>query len=397
MDKKRDGGRGPTGGGKVGREDKAEMKGLGPYGMSERGQPLQVIERRLSAADKLRHLREVIRGHKRALIVTHDNPDPDAFGSALALRLIFERVGALNATVAYGGAVGRAENRSLLNLLKLPLQPIAMVRPEAFDLFALVDTQPSAGNHSLPEAQFWPQVVIDHHPWREASGRVAHADVDPSCGAASTLLVEALTAAEIEPSPKLATALFYGIKSDTHELADRASMADLSAYMQLFPLADRALLHRIEHPALPARYFQLVGQAYQRARIHRDLIESNLGELYSPELTAEIAEQLLMLEGMHWSLTYGTFRRQLFISVRSQGPRRNAGRVLSELCGGLAGSAGGHATMAGARLALPNGEEAAWRFRQVFLARFLKRLGIHDLLGVSLSSIGLLRGVDASI
>ena len=360
-----------------------------------RDQSLRAIERRLSARGKLDHLRGVIRGHKRALIVTHDNPDPDAVGSALALRLIFERIGAINATVAYGGAVGRAENRTLLSLLKLPITPIDAVRPEAFDLFALVDTQPTAGNHSLNEARFWPQVVIDHHPWREASGRVAHADVDPGCGAASTLLVEALTAADIEPSPRLATALFYGIKSDTHDLADRASMADLSAYMQLFPLADRALLHRVEHPALPARYFQLVGQAYQRSRVHRDLVESNLGELYSPELTAEIAEQLLMLEGMRWSLTYGTFRRQLFVSVRAQGPRRHAGRVLGELCGGLEGSAGGHATMAGARLNLPAGDEAAWRFKLVLLARFLKRIGIHDLVGVSLSAIGRVRGVDA--
>ncbi|MDR0965335.1 MAG: DHH family phosphoesterase [Myxococcales bacterium] len=365
-------------------------------GVTANGRLLRAIERRLFAVDKLKHLREVVQGHERALIVMHDNPDPDALGSALALRLLFECMGVREAVVAYGGSVGRAENRTLISLLKLSLQPIATVQPETFDLFALVDTQPTAGNHSLPEARFWPQVVIDHHPWREASHRVAHADVDPSCGAASTLLVEALSAAELEPSRKLATALYYGIKSDTDDLADRASQADLSAYMQLFPLADRALLHRIEHPALPARYFQLVGQAYQRARIHRDLVESNLGELYSPELTAEIAEQLLMLEGMHWSLTYGTFRRQLFVSVRSQGPRRSAGRTLSDLCNGLEGSSGGHVTMAGARLTLPTGEEAAWRFKQVFLARFLKRLGIHDLLGVSLSSVGLIRGADDS-
>lgn len=384
MDKKREGAAGP-------------MRDFRSHGLPGDGQPFEAIERRLSAVEKLKRLREVIQGHKRALIVTHDNPDPDALGCGLALRLLFEHLGPLNATVAYGGTIGRSENRSLLKLLKFPLQPLSTVRLEFFDLFALVDTQPSAGNHSLPEETYWPKVVIDHHPWREASRRVAYVDIDPRCGAASTLLVEALTAAKIEPSPKLATALFYGIKSDTHDLADRASTADLSAYMQLFPVADRALLHRIENPALPACYFQLVGQAYQRARIHRDLIESNLGELYSPEMTAEIAEQLLMLEGMHWSLAYGSFKRELFISVRSQGPRRNAGRILSELCSGLKGSAGGHASMAGARLALPAGEEAVWRFKQAFLMRFLKRLGIHDLMGVSLSSIGLIRGVDASI
>ena len=252
------GSRGSSGPGSSGTGGSGGTGSPGGYDVKARAPKLAAIERRLSAAAKLRHLRAVIQGHRRALVVTHDNPDPDALGSALALRLLFERLGAVNATVAYGGEIGRAENRSLIALLKLPVRPLALVRPEAFDLFALVDTQPAAGNHGLTDPRFWPQVVIDHHPWRASRRPIEHADVDPGCGAASTLLVEALAAAEIEPSPRLATALFYGIKSDTHDLADRASPADLSAYMRLFPQADRALLHRIEHPALPARYFQLV-------------------------------------------------------------------------------------------------------------------------------------------
>src|SRR5512146_1938718 len=70
---------------------------------------------------KLERLIQYARGHHRALILTHDNPDPDSIASAVALAYILEHMAGIQAVVAYGGIVGRAENRAMIRVLKLPV------------------------------------------------------------------------------------------------------------------------------------------------------------------------------------------------------------------------------------------------------------------------------------
>ncbi|HEX7622775.1 MAG TPA: DHH family phosphoesterase, partial [Anaeromyxobacteraceae bacterium] len=114
---------------------------------------------------KLDRLIHYAKGHRKALILTHDNPDPDSIASAVALAHMLGQLARVEAVVAYGGIVGRAENRALVRVLKLPVVPISRVVFEEHDLICMVDTQPEQGNHSLP-ARHFPDVVIDHHPPR---------------------------------------------------------------------------------------------------------------------------------------------------------------------------------------------------------------------------------------
>src|SRR5438105_12493299 len=99
--------------------------------------------------DRLRKLLAVARAHHRALILTHDNPDPDAVASACGLAFLLSESAGISATAAYGGIIGRAENKALLRVLHLPIQPIARVETDRHDLVCLVDTQPEVGNYSL--------------------------------------------------------------------------------------------------------------------------------------------------------------------------------------------------------------------------------------------------------
>ena len=69
-------------------------------------------------------------------------------------------------------------------------------------------------------------------------------------------------------------------------------------------------------------------------------------------MVAEVAERLAVLEGMKWSLAFGNYRGQLYFSLRTRDRRMNAGRLIREICEDRGGSAGGHGTMAGARLPL---------------------------------------------
>lgn len=337
----------------------------------------------LPARAKLERLLKVARGKKKALILTHDNPDPDSMAAAVTLAHILERRAGMEARVGYGGIVGRAENIAFVKVLHLPVSHVSQLDFDDYDLFGLVDTQPPVGNHSLP-ARLKADIVIDHHPLRDESLLAPFADVGGDFGATSTMVVEYLRAARLEPSVEVATALFYGIKADTRDLGRETTQTDIDSYLWLFPRCDKQLLGQIEHPELPARYFQLFHTSIERAKVYGTAIVTDLEEVYSPDMVAEVAERMMFLEGMKWSLAYGTFRNQLFVSLRVKDRRMNAGRLIREICEGFGGSSGGHGSMAGARLPLSGRANQRKALKRQLVSQFLEAFGVADERPVSL-------------
>ncbi len=327
--------------------------------------------------ERLRRLLTVARQHRRALVLTHDNPDPDAVASACGLAWLLERSGGIEAQAGYGGVIGRAENKALIKTLHLPIQPLSRLATREFDLVGLVDTQPEVGNYSLKGGPF-PHVVIDHHPARPQSARAHFHDVGGPAGATSTLVTLYLRAAKLVPPPPLATALFYGIKTDTRDLGREVEGHDVDCYAWLFPLMDKAALSLIEHPQVPKSYFAAYHRAYERARLHGEgqACVVDLGEVYVPEIVPEVAERLVSLEGLRWSLAAGAYKGELYLSLRLNDRRVNAGRMVREICGPLGGSAGGHGAMAGARVPL-NGRTADDVAHELFGA-FLRASKLPD-------------------
>ncbi len=86
--------------------------------------------------------------------------------------------------------------------------------------------------------------------------KAAYYDVRTDVGAACTILVEYLCEAEVEIDPLLATALFYGIKTDTRGLGRNAAPADVAAYYYLQPRIDTDVLSEIEQAQVPVDYFK---------------------------------------------------------------------------------------------------------------------------------------------
>ena len=325
---------------------------------------------------RLDRLIQYARSHERALILTHDNPDPDSIAAGVALAHLLEKLAGVEATVAFGGIVGRAENRALLKVLKLPVVPVSRIEIDDFDLICMVDTQPEQGNHSLP-ARHFPDVVIDHHPERPDSHLAPIADVGGPIGATSTVLAEYFRASGLKVPPQVATALFYGIKADTRDLGRQTTKQDVEAYLWLFPMADKDALGEIEHPRLPEDYFRLYHTAIERALVFEDVVVCDLGDIYAPDMVAEVAERFMYLEDMRWSLAFGEYDDAIFYSVRTGDRRMNAGRLIRDVIEQKGGSAGGHGTMAGARLPV-NGLSAAAhkRLREDVVRAFLDAFGV---------------------
>ncbi|HEU5321310.1 MAG TPA: DHH family phosphoesterase, partial [Methylomirabilota bacterium] len=263
-----------------------------------------------------------------------DDPDPDAIASALALRALLGR-NKTAAPIATFGTITRPENRAMVRILEIDVEHIKPRALEEYDRVAMVDTQPSFFEEAVGEVD----AVIDHHP-EEAPVRAAFKDIRPSFGATSTILTEYLRAADVKLSPRVATALLYGIKADTLHLERGATRADMEAYAFLHAQANHSALRRIERPELPNEALDVLALGIQRRRLAEGVVFTHLGAVAYPELVAQFADFFLQVEGVEWSVVSGVVHGELHVSVRNVGYVRAAGDVVRAAFVEL-GSAGG--------------------------------------------------------
>lgn len=300
-------------------------------------------------------LRRSLKGGK-ALVVMHDNPDPDCLSSALCLKGLFERIYGVPTVITHGGVIGRAENKKLVEECQIPLSPVTTLSPENFSFIALVDCQPRSGNVSLaPDVKV--DMVVDHHPRRPGTRDIPWVDIRTRYGATATICWEYCAAHNLELSRIEATALMYALKTETRDLGMEAGPADRRAYMDLVSRSDFDLLFNVVHAKLSREYFRVLSRALEKARLHRDVMVSFLDQIGTPEYVAEVADMLLRLQGVSWSMVMGCYQNALYLSIRTNDRSASSGDVMVQVVEGL-GSGGGHDMMAGGRIpltALPGG------------------------------------------
>src|SRR5216683_5538789 len=214
---------------------------------------------------KLEKLRTLVSEGDRVAILLQDDPDPDAMSSAIALRALLGR-NKLTTPIFAFTPVTRPENRTMTRLLEIEVAPADTKTLEEFDKIAMVDVEPPYFGDRLPRAD----IVIDHHPGY-TTGVAAFEDVRVDYGATATIMTEYLLTAEEHISERLATALLYGIRSDTLALSRRATEADLRAFTHLYPLANYNLLRQIDRPELPISFARMLARAMDRLVVRAGL------------------------------------------------------------------------------------------------------------------------------
>jgi nanoRNase/pAp phosphatase (c-di-AMP/oligoRNAs hydrolase) len=320
---------------------------------------------------------EWMRGKGKTIIIIHDNPDPDCLASAMALRHLFSMKLSRDAVITFSGMIGRSENIAMAKELEITLIPLGMVNLDEFSAVCMLDTQPGTGNNSLPP-DCRVDIVIDHHPMREATQKCRWVDIRDEYGVTATILYEYLVAQNINISTKLATALFYAIKSETQDLGREANRPDRDAYLRLFPVANKRLLYEITHPKLPIEHFLTIHSGLENTTIYGKLLVVNLMAICFPEGVAEMADYLIRLEGIETVLSMGHYNDEVILSIRTTSTLLNAGEVIKRLVSGR-GAAGGHGMMAGGKLDNVLFDPATLKEIEGFLTRgLLLELSIGD-------------------
>ena len=303
----------------------------------------------MKRSERLRRFYDIFSGEDHVLIGI--NADPDAIASAMAVkRLLWRRVA--NVTIACTNVIKRPDNLTMLRLLGVRTVLFEDVETDRFSKFVIVDSQPS---HAEQFRHLTVDAIIDHHP--DSGETAAFTDIRPAYGATASILTEYLRAAGIKPSAKLATGLFYAIKTDTDNFARKAIFDDVIAFQYLFRHANKHMARKIEQSELKFEFLKYFKIALAEKRRRKGKLYAHLGKVPSPDVCVLVADFFMRVSTVSWSIVSGRCNKKLVIIFRNDGIRKNAGQLASMSFGQI-GSAGGHKNMARAEIAQSELKEA---------------------------------------
>ena len=314
--------------------------------------------------------RGALRSADAVTVLTHPNPDPDAMSSALAVARLARSV-KTEATVQYPGQVRHQENRAFRTVLDVEMDRIEGLTDLTEGAVVLVDHNEPRGFAGADAVV--PYAVVDHHPG-DGEGS-AFTDVRPDYGACASILAEYFETLDAEvlgpgvPDPddgltvdsRLATALMYGIQSDTAQLTRGCSAAEFRACEYLQRGIDEDLLDRIANPQVDAGVLDAKARAIDNRTVEGSFAVSDLGPVTNADAVPQSADELMRLEGVTAVVVYGEFDDTIHISGRSRDDRVHMGNALEAAVEEVPRAAGGgHARMGGGRIDLePTGSGGA--------------------------------------
>lgn len=320
-------------------------------------------------------LRKVFKNKKRVLILTHSNPDPDAIASAWGMQYLFKEKLKIRSKIVYDGFIGRAENKTMVRLLKIKLYSLSSMKLSSKDSIILVDTQPGMGNNSLPSV-ITPSLVIDHHPLKKKQ-KSTLIDVRKDVGSTATIVTEYLVENKLEIPRNLATALFYGIGSETKFLSVETDNLDKRYYKLLFPQISQFLLSKIQYPQHSSEFFLHLRKALDNAFVCKNAILVDMGKIDNADLISEFCSFFLLYDKVTWALSFAEMDGKLLFSIRTQNRRVNSGKIAKKIAADN-GSGGGHEMSAGGWIKLKDKDRISGVAHRL-IEDFLLRLGHKDI------------------
>lgn len=278
-------------------------------------------------------------------IQSHDNPDSDSLASGFGLYTYFKSKGK-DVRFIYTGRekIQKTNIRLMVEKLQIPIEYAGEITGRLKGLLITVDCQYGSGNITRIAAE--EVAVIDHH--QVENGEVELSEIRPHLGSCSTLVWDMLLEENypVEEDVCLGTALYYGLFSDTGQLAEihhpldkdmRDSLVFRNKWITLFKNSNISL-EELEIAGL-AMIRYIYNDEYKYAIIHAKPCDPNILGL--------ISDFLLQVENVSTCVVYNEREDGYKLSVRSCVREVMASELASFLCekigsgGGLAERAGG--------------------------------------------------------
>ncbi|WP_291323782.1 DHH family phosphoesterase [Desulfonatronospira sp.] len=299
-----------------------------------------------SLDNRLAKLQGLFKKKERLLILV--NADPDALASALALkRLLYRKVHSVG--IAHVNQISRPDNLEMIKLLRIPVQKFSPPMLPQYDKFALVDSQP---HHHKDFERIDFSVVLDHHPLdKQHPVQAEYQEIIPEYGANSSLLTEYLYNMKIRPGKLLATALVYGIKTDTRSFERTFSDVDIRAFRYLTKFYDPLLMQNIIRSEFHKEWLKYFSLAFRKIKFMSNGATVFMGKVDSPDILVILADFFLRVHNISWDIISGIHGDKLVVIFRGDGMRRDMGKLSSKMFKDL-GPAGGHKQMARAEIPL---------------------------------------------
>ncbi len=280
------------------------------------------------------------------------NADPDAMAGAMALKKLITKSVKL-VDIASINILSRPDNIAMVKLLSISMLQFDKEMLKNYNRFAIIDSQPHHSPH-FQDIKF--DIIIDHHPVTEAS--VLDSAVNlllPKLGTSSSLMTELLYNARIRIPKKLATALQFGIRSDTASFGRASTEVDLRAYHYLSKFAEHNLLLQILRSEYIPEWLPYFALAIEKIKKCESGNCCFLNEVKTPDMLVAIADFFQKVHGIKWVAISGVYQEKVIVIFRGNGSL-DLGKIANKAFDHL-GSAGGHPHMARAEMPLSNLEE----------------------------------------
>ncbi|MBR3533686.1 MAG: DHH family phosphoesterase [Clostridiales bacterium] len=306
------------------------------------------------------------RGH-HVYIQTHNFPDPDAIASGYGLQQLFKYFG-IESTICYVGRIDHLSTRKMTESLGIDIRSkeefISGMSPD--DYIICVDSQKGAGN--IEDLEGDEIAAIDHHPLKE-NGNMFFSDIR-IVGSCATIIAGYFRELGVPVDVNIATALLYGLKTDTLNLTRGVTEEDIDVYGFLFAYADESIIQKLVKNSMEFDDLRAYGDAIKNMVLYDNVGFAKIEFSCPDALVAIVADFILSLIEVEVAVVYATRDDGWKFSVRSEIPSVDAGILTASALNGI-GSGGGHSFMAGGMIRLEDvdklGPEPEDRIQELFM------------------------------
>jgi len=277
-------------------------------------------------------------------IQCHDNPDADALASGWGLYTYLKANGK-EPELMYSGKMEITKGNLLLMVQELEI-PIVYKRDNTDKIKGLlitVDCQYGAKNVTKFQAD--DVMIIDHH--QQEIDNIEKIYLSSNLGSCATFVWKLLLEAgfPLHEYPKLQTALYYGLMTDTGSFTGMSNPLDKDMKDEL--ISDETLINRLQNSNISMRELEIAGVAMIRSIINSELRFAVVkAEPCDPNILGLISDMVLQVSEIDYCVVFTVFDYGIKFSVRSCIKEAKANHIATYVSKGI-GSGGGHFYKAG--------------------------------------------------